>query len=322
MQPRADPRLHLRDDLLEQQRGLGLLAALGRGDPGGQLLLDDLGDDGPHGVGAQHLLGLALELRLGEAHRDHRGQAGEHVVLLGLVAADLEPPAVDLELLAEHLEQGLLEPGQVGAALGRGDDVDERADLGVVAGPPAHGDVDRALPLDLGRAHVAVGVQDRNRLGERAGALQPPHLGHRSVGGEELGELGDAAVVDEGLHVGGRLPRRAGHAALVTDDQGQAGDEEGGLAGPRDQPVVVELGVLEEDLLVRPVADPAAGHAALGLADDRQLAGPLVRRELVVGRLVVGRDVGEVAGLTATEAHRVGLAAAVDLDVEPGRQRR
>ena len=62
-------------------------------EPVGQLLLDDLGDDGAHGVGAEHLLGLALELRLGQAHRDDGGHAGEDVVLLGLVVADLEPPA-------------------------------------------------------------------------------------------------------------------------------------------------------------------------------------------------------------------------------------
>ena len=102
-----------------------LVAALGRGEPRGELLLDDPGDDGPHGVGAEHLLGLALELRLGQPHGDDRGEAGEDVVLLELVGADLEPAGVELELPAEHLEQRLLEPGQVGAALGRGDDVDE-----------------------------------------------------------------------------------------------------------------------------------------------------------------------------------------------------
>ena len=98
VQPRADPRLHLGGDLLEQQRGLLLLAALGRDQPLGELLLDDPGHDGAHGVGAEHLLGLALELRLGQPHGDHRGQARQGVVLLELVAADLEPARVELEL--------------------------------------------------------------------------------------------------------------------------------------------------------------------------------------------------------------------------------
>ncbi|HEX8867089.1 MAG TPA: hypothetical protein VF821_15630, partial [Lentzea sp.] len=46
-----------------------------------------------------------------------------------------------LELAAEHLQQRLLEARHVGAALGGGDDVDERADPGVVARAPADGDV-------------------------------------------------------------------------------------------------------------------------------------------------------------------------------------
>ena len=169
--------------------------------------------------------------------------------------------------------------------------------------------------------HVALGVQDRHRLGERAGALQAPHVRDGGVGREELGELGDAAVVDEGLLVRtASAPRRAGHPSLVADDEGQARDEERGLPGPGDQLVVVEGGVLEEDLLVGPVADPGPGDAPLGLADHGQLAGALVRRELRGRGLVSGRDVREVAGLAASEAHCVGLAAAVDLDVEAGRE--
>jgi hypothetical protein len=54
-------------------------------EPLGELLLDDLGDDGAHRRGAEDLLGLALELRLGQAHRDDRGQPGEDVVLVDLV---------------------------------------------------------------------------------------------------------------------------------------------------------------------------------------------------------------------------------------------
>ena len=63
-------------------------------------------------------------------------------------------------------------------------------DLGVVAGAPPQRDVDAALALDLGRGHVAVVVEDRHGLGEGAGALEPPHVGDRRVGREELGELG------------------------------------------------------------------------------------------------------------------------------------
>ena len=64
------------------------------------------------------------------------------------------------------------------------------------------------------------------------------------------------------------LPGRAGQPAFVPDRELQPGDQEGGLAGAGGQLIVGELGVRGEDLPVRPVADPGAGDAALGLADD------------------------------------------------------
>src|SRR5699024_9047313 len=98
----------------------------------------------------------------------------------------------------------------------------------------------------------------------------------------------------------------------------QAGDEEGGLPRPGDEGRVVDARVLEEDLRVGPVADPGAGHAALRLADDLELAALVVGGEVVVRRALPLRpgDVGEGARLTPAEAHGVGLARPVNLDVE------
>jgi len=70
---------------------------------------------------------------------------------------------------------------------------------------------------------VAPLVQDRHRLREPAGALQPPDVGDGAVGGEELGELRDAALVEEDLLVGARLPRRPGQAALVAQSDPRPG---------------------------------------------------------------------------------------------------
>ena len=99
---------------------------------------------------------------------------------------------------------------------------------------------------------------------------------------------------------------------LVADDEGQAGHEEGGLAGALVERLQGELGVLEEDLPVRPV--PHAGAGA-GLGDPLALA-------QAVGRVEGGvrARLGEDAGDAAPEADRVGRAAAVDLDVEAGGQ--
>lgn len=79
----------------------------------------------------QDLFGLSLELRLSEANRHHGGQAGEDVILVDLVLANLEriPRALQLHLLTEDLEQGLVEASDVRAALRGGNDVDEELTL-------------------------------------------------------------------------------------------------------------------------------------------------------------------------------------------------
>ena len=55
-------------------------------------------------------------------------------------------------VVVERLDQRPLEAGDVGAALGRGHDVDERAHLRVVVVAPPQRDVDHELALDLGAA--------------------------------------------------------------------------------------------------------------------------------------------------------------------------
>ena len=94
----------------------------------------------------------------------------------------LSLPALSLRALAFHglaegLEQRLLEAGLVGAALGRGDDVDEAAHRAVVADPPAQRDVDLAVPFDLGQLAVALLVEDRHgflELARRRAAARCP----------------------------------------------------------------------------------------------------------------------------------------------------
>ena len=121
--------------------------------------------------------------------------------------------ALTLELLAEHLEQGLLEAGQVGAALGRGDDVDEGRGPWCRSRCPSAARCrrrTRARPRSgsCGRWSSSTGTVSV----KVPGALQPPHVGDGGVGREELDELGDAAVVLEDLLVRA-VARRACPAA-------------------------------------------------------------------------------------------------------------
>ena len=155
MLPCADPRLHLGDDLLQKHRRLDLPTPLGRGQHRGQFFLDDLGHDGADRGGAQNLLGLTLELGLGQSHRDHRREPGQDVIFLDLVRPDLEPAGVDLQLSAEDLEHRLLEARHVGAALVGGDDVDKRNRLGVITGAPPQRHVNVALAFEVGWRHTS-----------------------------------------------------------------------------------------------------------------------------------------------------------------------
>ena len=104
-----DPGLGRADDLLHDQLGLGLLGALGRGEELLQLRRDHLAHDAARRRGAEHLLGLALELRLGQPDRDHRGQALEHVVLDDVGVVDLEQPWSRASTSLNVLVSGLLE---------------------------------------------------------------------------------------------------------------------------------------------------------------------------------------------------------------------
>ena len=74
---------------------------------------------------------------------------------LAVAAGHLEAAGVRLDGPADDLDEALLEARLVGAAVGGGDDVDERPLDGVVARPPPEGDVDQALPLDVLRDELA-----------------------------------------------------------------------------------------------------------------------------------------------------------------------
>ena len=302
----GDPGLRGTGDLLHQQLGLRLLGALGGREERLELLGDHLAHGGAYGGRAEDLLGLALELGLGQPHRDDRGQTLEDVVLDDVVVVDLERLA-GAHRVVEGLGQGGVEPRDVGAPLRGRDHVDERADLGLVAGVPPDGDVDGQLPLDVLRGHVALFVEHRDGLGEGVGAGDPEHVGDRLTVAERPGELRDATVVAD-------LLLEELRPAQVADDQLQPRHDVGGLPGPPDQALDLEPGVLGEGLAVRPELDPGARPV---LADAFALAGePRLRRE---GRL---RAVAvEHAGDAPLEREALLGRRPVDVDVHPRRQR-
>ena len=255
VQSRGDTGLHLADDLLHEEGGLLLVIALGGGELGFEPVGDDAVDDRADLGRAQCFLGLPLELRFGEAHGDDGGHARLDVVLLGaaILRADLELARVLIDRGAQGLEDSLLEAGDVGAALGGGDDVDEGLDGRVVADAPAQRDVDLAGALDLGGAQVPrLGVQGLHGLVVGALTRDVPRVGDGTVGGQPVREVDDAAVEAEALV-------EFLFAALVVAVDGQAGHEERGLAGARQQVLPREALGRREDLEVRPEAHARAG---------------------------------------------------------------
>ena len=138
-----------------------------------------------------------------------------------------------------------------------------------------------------------------------------PRVGDGAVGGQPVREVDDASVEAEALTY-------FLVAALVVAVDGQAGHEERGLAGARQQVLPGEGCRGRENLEVCPEAHTRTGLCLLDLADGLEDRAVREGREgRVWGALL---RVVEFAGFAAAEAHLVGLAAAVDLHVEAGGQ--
>ena len=150
--PREVARLAGRHPGLGRLVGLGhRLAGLGRVllEPVGQLLVGGLLDQRAHLGVAELGLGLALELRVAQLHRQDRGEPLADVLAEEVRVLLLEQ-VLGLGVAVHHVGEGLLEALLVHAALGGGDVVGERVDALVEAGVPLHRDVDLVVVARLG----------------------------------------------------------------------------------------------------------------------------------------------------------------------------
>src|SRR5215211_5575824 len=239
------------DHFLQHLSSLAARRALRRGQKCRQLPAYGLGDQPSHGRRTEYLLGLALELRLGQPYGDDCGHPFQDVVLDDLLPRPQQSGS--LQHVGERPGQGAFETCHMRPALRRGDDVDVRADGRLVTGAPPHGDVHIEVALYVPGFHVTLGVEHRNGLGEPVLSPQPDDVGDRFVSREEFAKFGDATVVLEPVlaHV---------RAACVGDLQGQPGHQEARLPGSLIQIRPGDRCVLEEDLSVRPEGDPRSGQ--------------------------------------------------------------
>ena len=260
----------------------------------------------------------ALELRFRQPHRDHRGEPLEDVLLGdGLVPVLQQPDRA--QLLIQGADQGPLEAGHVGAALGRGDHVHEGLGHRAVAGVPAQRHVDGQVPLDVGGDQVALAVEHRHGLGELPGAewggaepvtgspgerwtqnsLIPPAKRNSASSQASCGALFPAGLA-------------VGVGPLVGDPDGEPGHEVRGLPGPLGQRVKAPLRPAHEHLPVRPEPDPGAGER-LGHPPHPVQPARLPERR-------VGAGLAELAGRAAAEADRPLRALPVDPHIHPAGQ--
>ena len=222
----ASARLRGAGGLVHDRPGLGRVLLEVLGQALGHRAGHEAGDLGVAELG----LGLALELRLAQLHRDDRGEPLAGVRALQVLVLLLEQ-ALGARVVVEGAREGRPEAREVRAALVGVDVVGERVDRLGVGGGPLQGDLERALgPLERQRDHVPVdGV---------AVLVEVPD------------EVLDAALVLE-------LDLAAG-VALVDQADEQPAREEGGLAEALGQRVEVEVRLLE-DVRVRLEADRGAG---------------------------------------------------------------
>ena len=254
-----------------------------------QLAVDGLLDQAADRRVAEFGLGLALELRVVQLDRDHRGQPLAHVLAGEVVVFLLFQQAFVAGVGVERPGQRRAEAGEVGAALVGVDVVGEAEDRLLVGAVPLHRDLDLAL--------LFAALEEDDLLVDRI-----------LVAVEVADEVLDPALVLEGDAVG--LP------ALVDQLDLQATGEEGRLAQALDQRLEIEPDLFE-DLEVGEEGDrgPVLGGRVALLQLGHRLAALVVllpdvavALDLQVQALGEGVDDGDA---DAVQAARDLVAAAV-----------
>ena len=261
-------------------------------------------DDAGRFLGGEAVLGLALELRLADEHRQHRRGRAHHIVggdLRGLLVVD------EFAVGAQPLRQRRAQAALVRAAIGRRNGVAVAAGEAVLARGPG----DR--PLDVAVAGFLDDAAGEDVLGDEGLPLDR--------GGQVV--LQPAREMEHGLGRGVVLDqlRRAVPADLDAAEQVSLGTRH------RHQPAGLEGGALAEDLLVREEAHLGAAPVH-GRAELLQLALRDAAVEHHAVELLAARDL-DLADLRQRVHHRdadavqaagclVGLAVELAARVQRG----
>ena len=152
----ADALVGALDDEVEQLVGLRRIAR----QPMIERVLDRLLDDLLRSGGGEAVLGLALEFRLADEHREHRAGAHHHVVAGDACRA--LALAVAFGVILEAAQQRRAQAGFMRAAVGRRNGVAIGVEKTVGVGGPGHRPLRRAVRAGLaGAAGEDVGMHQR-----------------------------------------------------------------------------------------------------------------------------------------------------------------
>ena len=263
--PGGETSLHFRNDLLLEERTRCLIVSFARRELLGKALGNNRMHNGLDARSAEHLFGLAFKLWFRHPHGNNRGQAGDDVVLLDLVFADLEAARILVNLSTDGLDEPRIEARLVGATLRGLDDVHKTFRDRVVTGAPLDHDIHVHIPCDISGFQAPLGVQHGNCLVELARARKMPRANDRLVGGQKLEKVPETTLG----RVGNNRLLRAG---AVMNLDCQPWDQKGCLPGSLGEFRRGKGRRLAKDLRVWPKTDPCSGHTLRDFSEAGKFA--------------------------------------------------
>ncbi len=247
-----------------------------------ELRADGVLDDALHFRGHQLVLGLGGELRIGQLHRQDRGEPLARIIARHRNAVLLARELL-LDVVVQRAREGAAKAREVCAAVFLRDVVrvaEHALLIGVVP-----------LQRDLHRHQPVLGAKPEHRLMDRR--ARAVHVLHERLQPAGMGK--DVRLV----------------LALVDELDAHAGIEERQLAQPLGEDLVVELDV-GEDPRARPEADDRA--AIVPVADDRERRGGLAEVVLLAMELALAGDAElQVIRQRVDDRHADPVQAARDL---------
>ena len=198
--------MHFADDLFKHAAGLFLIATFGAGDHLAELPVGHFADDRLDLRGAEHILGLTLELWFGDTHSDDGNQTCQNIVTfdfhVGIFEIHFELTCIVFDGFANLLGQAQQIAIHMGSTARGFHHIDEAAHGGVVSVGPPHGDIDGTISRNLLRVQFTAIANGLGFLNIGVFASDTPNSGNRFAFGQVIHEILHTAGMAEFLDTG------------------------------------------------------------------------------------------------------------------------